>query len=247
MYKLSVLLITAVFCYGCNSTKINTMDASSALLTSQEQKDGWKLLFDGKTTNGWHGYGKQTVPKIWKAENGTLRLDAASRKNFTTDEGGDIVTDDEFDNFHLKLEWKISRKGNSGIMFYVHEDTAKYNRPYFTGPEMQVLDNDGHADAKIFKHKAGDLYDLIPSTKDATKPVGEWNQVEIISNNGKLDFYLNGEHNVSTTMWNDNWRNMIAASKFKAWPAFGTFKKGKIDLQDHGDDVWFRNIKIKRL
>ncbi|MEJ7823398.1 MAG: DUF1080 domain-containing protein, partial [Chitinophagaceae bacterium] len=201
MYKLSVLLITAVFCYGCNSTKINTMDASSDLLTREEQKDGWKLLFDGKTTNGWHGYGKQTVPKIWKAENGTLRLDAASRKNFTTDEGGDIVTDDEFDNFHLKLEWKISRKGNSGIMFYVHEDTAKYNRPYFTGPEMQVLDNDGHADAKIFKHKAGDLYDLIPSTKDATKPVGEWNQVEIISNNGKLDFYLNGEHNVSTTMW----------------------------------------------
>jgi len=247
MYKLSILLITAVFCYGCNSTKINTMDASSALLTSQEQKDGWKLLFDGKTTNGWHGYGKQTVPKIWKAENGTLRLDAASRKNFTTDEGGDIVTDDEFDNFHLKLEWKISRKGNSGIMFYVHEDTAKYNRPYFTGPEMQVLDNDGNADAKIFKHKAGDLYDLIPSTKDATKPVGEWNQVEIISNNGKLDFYLNGEHNVSTTMWDDNWRSMIAASKFKAWPAFGTFKKGKIDLQDHGDDVWFRNIKIKRL
>ena len=247
MYKLSILLITAVFCYGCNSTKINTMDASSALLTKQEQKDDWKLLFDGKTTNGWHGYGKQTVPKIWKAENGTLRLDAASRKNFTTNEGGDIVTDDEFDNFHLKLEWKISRKGNSGIMFYVHEDTAKYNRPYFTGPEMQVLDNDGHADAKIFKHKAGDLYDLIPSTKDATKPVGEWNQVEIISNNGKLDFYLNGEHNVSTTMWNDNWRNMIAASKFKAWPAFGTFKKGKIDLQDHGDDVWFRNIKIKRL
>jgi len=247
MYKLSLLLIAAVLCYGCSSTKMNTMDASSELLTRQEQKDGWKLLFDGKTTNGWHGYGKQTVPKIWKAENGTLRLDAASRKNFTTNEGGDIVTDEEFDNFHLKMEWKISPKGNSGIMFYVHEDTAKYNRPYFTGPEMQVLDNDGHADAKIFKHKAGDLYDLIPSTKDATKPVGEWNQVEIISNNGKLDFYLNGEHNVSTTMWDDNWRSMIAGSKFKAWPAFGTFKKGKIDLQDHGDDVWFRNIKIKRL
>lgn len=112
---------------------------------------------------------------------------------------------------------------------------------------MQVLDNIGHKDGKIHKHKAGDLYDLIPSTTDASKPVGEWNQVEIISNNGKLDFYLNSQHIVSTTMWDDNWRKMIAASKFNQWPDFGTFKKGRIDLQDHGDDVWFRNIKIKKL
>ncbi len=127
------------------------------------------------------------------------------------------------------------------------QDTLKYKNSYYTGPEMQVLDNTGHKDGKIYKHKAGDLYDLIPSTKNAVKPVGEWNQVQIISNKGKLDFYLNNEHIVNTTMWDDNWRKMIAASKFHQWPDFGTFKKGRIDLQDHGDEVWYRNIKIKRL
>lgn len=247
MSKIYFILVALIFLYGCNSTKINSMNSSSSMLSQREKNEGWQLLFDGQTTNGWHGYGRQTVPKAWKAENGILHLDAASKKNYTTNEGGDIVTDEEFDNFDLKLEWKISKNGNSGIMFYVKEDTLKYERPYFTGPEMQVLDNTGHADAKIYKHKAGDLYDLIPSTKDVTKPVGEWNQVEVIANNGKLDFYLNGEHTVNTTMWDDNWRKMIAASKFKAWPDFGTFKKGRIDLQDHGDEVWFRNIKIKRL
>jgi hypothetical protein len=132
-------------------------------------------------------------------------------------------------------------------MIFVNENAQKYGEPYFTGPEMQVLDNAGHPDGKIYKHHAGDLYDLIAAPKDASKPVGEWNQVEIIANNGKLDLYLNGEHTVSTIMWDDNWRKMVAGSKFKAWPDFGTFHKGHIDLQDHGDDVWFRDIKIRPL
>ena len=246
MYRLNIFLfITAIFC-GCKSTKITSMNAAQNTLSAKENNNGWQLLFDGQTTNGWHTYGKKTAGKIWKIEDGALHLDAASKKTFTT-EGGDIVTDEEFDNFDLQLDWKISKNGNSGIIFYVKEDTVKYKQSYQTGPEMQVLDNDGHPDGKIFKHKAGDLYDLIASSKDATKPVGEWNHVEIIANHGKLDFYLNGEHTVSTTMWDDNWRKMIADSKFKAWPDFGTYKKGRIDLQDHGDDVWFRNIKIRKL
>jgi hypothetical protein len=251
MYKIVAILIAPIFFYGCHSTKINTMNSSqataSSTLSQQEKEQGWKLLFDGQSLSGWHGYGRTDVPKAWKAEGGVLHLDAASKKSYSTNEGGDIVTNEDFDNFDLKLEWKISPKGNSGIIFYVKEDPAKYKESYMTGPEMQVLDNTGHADADIFKHKAGDLYDLIASSKQAEKPVGEWNQVEIVSNRGKLDFYFNGEHTVSTTMWDENWRNMIAKSKFVAWPDFGTFKSGKIDLQDHGDDVWFRNIKIKRL
>jgi hypothetical protein len=117
---------------------------------------------------------------------------------------------------------------------------------WVTGPEMQILDNNGHPDAKITKHRAGDLYDLI-TAKEVVKPVGEWNLAEIVSNNGKLEFYLNGQQTLSTTMWDDNWRNMIANSKFKTMSAFGTIKKGRIGLQDHGDDVWFRNIMIRRL
>ena len=117
--------------------------------------------------------------------------------------------------------------------------------------EMQVLDNGthtrrGHDDARLYSHRAGDLYDLIASA-EAAKPQGEWNHIEIKSVNGKLDFYMNGVHSLSTTLWNDNWKKMIAISKFKQWADFGTFRKGKISLQDHGEDVWFKNIRIKRL
>ena len=162
-------------------------------------------------------------------------------------DAGNIVTDEEFDNFHLKLEWKISPKGNSGILLFVHEDTLKFKEPYMTGPEMQVLDNEGHPDGKLFRHRAGDLYDLIMSSKEMAKPVGEWNLAEVISNNDKLELKLNGTTVVTTTMWDDNWTNMVAKSKFKEWPGFGTFKKGRICLQDHDNAVSFRNIMIKKL
>src|SRR5262249_2224717 len=119
--------------------------------------------------------------------------------------------------------------------------------PWQSGPEMQVVDNAGHPDGKIVKHRAGDLYDMISSSKETVKPYGEWNQVEIKALNGKLDLFLNGENIVSTTMWDDNWKKLIAESKFKDMAGFGTYTKGRIGLQDHGNQVWFRNIMIKRL
>jgi hypothetical protein len=225
---------------ACSSQNKSTMQSST---TNNAAGDGWISLFNGQALTGWHSYNKTGIGSAWKVENGTLRFDAAAKKAGA--EGGDIVTDEEFDNFHLKLEWKISPGGNSGVIFYSKED-PQYTYMWHTGPEMQILDNDAHSDAQIHKHRTGDLYDLIPS-KEAVKPVGEWNLAEIVANNGKLEFYLNGQQTLSTTMWDDNWRSMIAASKFKDMPAFGTIRKGRIGLQDHGDDVWFRNIVIKRL
>jgi len=203
---------------------------------------GFKPLFDGKTTKGWHSYGKQTAGAGWKVEEGVLHFDPQAAKN---GEGGDLVTNAAFENFHLKLDWKVAPKSNSGIIFYVNENPVKYQNTYSTGLEMQVLDNDGHPDGKITKHRSGDLYDLIQSKSEPVKPVGEWNTAEIISKNGKLTLILNGVVVVETILWDDNFKKLIAGSKFAGWPDFGTFKKGKIALQDHGDNVWYRNIMIK--
>lgn len=203
---------------------------------------GFKPLFDGKTTTGWHTYGKTTVGNGWKAEDGVLHFDPKAKNN----DGGDLVTDKEYSNFHLKIDWKVAPKANSGIIFFVKED-PKYRQTYLTGPEMQVLDDAGHPDGKIIKHNSGDLYDMVQSKSKAVKPVGEWNTAEIISKNGNLTLVLNGVKVVKTTMWDDNWKALIAGSKFKNWEGFGTFKSGKIALQDHGDEVWFRNILIKEL
>lgn len=219
----------------------------SSVLSKEEQDAGWVALFDGATTTGWHTYGKNTIGKAWRVDNGALHLDASSKKDWQTAEGGDIITDQEFENYHFKVDWKISPNGNSGIIFNIKEDPAKFQYPWYTGPEMQVLDNEGHADGKISKHRAGNLYDLIAVSKENVKPVGEWNTAEIVNNRGKLDFYLNGEHVVDTRTDDETWRNLIAGSKFKNMADFGKESRGRIGLQDHGDNVWFRNIKIKRL
>jgi hypothetical protein len=259
MIKLLTAFILVATWTACNnnsgSSSTGTVDTAKSTTTilpmdtlnPQEKSEGWQFLFDGQTTKGWHKYGNEPVGGAWKVIDGAIYLDTSSKVNGRIVGGGDIVTDEEFENFDLKLQWKIAKNGNSGIMFYVHEDTMKYKAPYETGPEMQVLDNDGHPDGKIIKHRAGDLYDLISCSKETVKPVGEWNDAEIKCLNSKLDLYLNGENVVSTTLWDDNWNKMIAGSKFKQWKGFGSFKKGKICLQDHQCGVWFRNIKIRKL
>lgn len=234
-----------------DTTKTDTMAAAPVkmknnMLTDEEKNAGWQLLFDGASKSNFHVFNKKSDGSAWQVTDGALHLDTTTRTNDKIVGGGDLVTNEEYESFDLKLEWKIDPGGNSGIMFYVQEGPA-FGETYHTGPEMQVLDNAAHSDAKIDKHRAGDLYDLIASSPETVKPAGEWNQVEVISNKGALEFHLNGVKVLSTTMWDDAWKKMIAASKFKQWRGFGAYQKGRIALQDHGNSVWYRNIKIKKL
>jgi hypothetical protein len=225
-------------------TGVFVLIISCCTAQSKKKAGEWVSLFDGKTTNGWHTYGKTSAGEAWIVSDGALHLDAGNKDG----KGGDLVSDASFgSNFHLKLEWKIAKNGNSGIMFFVQDDPAKYKYVWHTGPEMQVLDNDGHPDGKIKKHRAGNLYDLVEGKEGAVLPVEEWNIAEIVSYNGKLDFFLNGVNVVSTTYGDAEWRALIAGSKFKDKPNFGKIFSGHIALQDHGDKVWFRNIMIKKL
>ncbi len=232
-----IILTTAIFAMAFTSFSqaINS-------LTKQEKKDGYQLLFDGKTFSGWHAYGKPgKVGASWSVENGAFAFDVLKK------DGGDLVTDETFENYDFSVDWKISPNGNSGIIFNVTEDPVKYHSTYNTGPEMQVLDDAGHPDGKINKHNSGDLYDLIKSSQRTVKPVGEWNTARIVNNRGLLQLYLNGVKVVETRYDDQNWKDMIANSKFKTMPGFGVNMKGHIALQDHGNPVWYRNIKIRKL
>ena len=247
-----ILFALAIIIASCNNPQqasSSSADSTAVVAsdsTKAESNDGWITLFDGTSTKGWHSYGHTTAGDIWQVQDGALYADT-TKKVKGSHVNNDLLTDDEYENYHLKLEWKISPKGNSGIVFNVKEDTTLYKNTYNTGPEMQVLDNNGHPDAKIIKHRAGDLYDLITSSKETVKPVGEWNLAEIMVKDGKLDLFLNGTNVVSTTLWDDNWKKLVAGSKFKDMPGFGTFKKGRIALQEHNNAVWYRNIQIKKL
>jgi hypothetical protein len=224
---------------------LTTFGQKQNTLTAQEKKDGWKLLFDGTSTKGWRNFNSDKINPGWKVAEGVLYLDTVKVDGKRL-AAGDIVTVDEYENYELSIDWKIQACGNSGIIFNVKEGSA-YTASYQTGPEMQVLDNACHKDAKIIKHRAGDLYDLISVKTETVKPAGEWNQAKLIANKGHYTFWLNGVQTVEFTMGTPEWNEMIAGSKFKTMPDFGKFTKGRIDLQDHGDMVSFRNIKIKVL
>jgi hypothetical protein len=252
MKKAGALLVIFAIMVSCSQKMkpgaSNAIVSNSAMntLTKAEKKEGWQLLFDGTSKKGWHIYQGKSDGSAWTVSDGMLMLDPKEKKDWQTIGGGDIITDAAYENYHLSLEWKISPKGNSGIIFGI-QDLPKYEHSWHTGMEMQILDNDGHGDGKILKHRAGNLYDLIAASSEPVRPVGEWNKAEIKVNKGKLDLYLNGINIVSTQLWDNNWKALVAGSKFREMPDFATFHSGHIGLQDHGDLVWFRNIKIKKL
>lgn len=250
MYRL-VLIAAVSIASSCSSSKQASSATTSSdnktlnTLNSKEQAEGWKLLFDGQSKTGWHVFNNRTDGSAWKVADGTLYLDPKA-KGPKGEGGGDIISEEAFENFHLKLEWKLDSAGNSGVIIQAIED-PKYRYAWVTGPEIQIIDNNAHPDAKNKEHRAGDLYDLIAASPETVKPIGQWNQLEIIANKGTLEIVLNNTKVVSTTQWDENWTKLIADSKFKNAADFGKSKKGKISLQDHGDRVWFRNIMIKQL
>jgi hypothetical protein len=225
------------------ASPMSMLGFNNPVTSTLQTQDGWVSLFDGQSTKGWHTYLKNEAGAAWQAVNGELRFNP----NVENAQRGDLVTDKEYENFELKLEWKIAPGGNSGIIFGVHED-KKYGATYVTGLEMQVLDNISAADNKIPNHLAGTLYDL---TGDATvskpKALGEWNVAQIRKKDGRITLWLNGVQTADVTIGSNEWKKMLEASKFKDWESFAKYPKGKIALQDHGDEVAYRNIQIKEL
>ncbi len=209
----------------------------------------WVTLFDGKNFNGWHVYNKpgQPISAPWVIKDGAMYLEP---KTETAKGGGDVTTDKEYGNFELELEWKISEGGNSGIIYHVHED-PKFHASYNTGPEVQVLDNERHPDAKEGRdgnRTAGCLYDMLPpGNRTAANPVGEWNKFRMVVDKGRAQHYLNGKLMADYPTSGPEWDKLVAESKFKGWEGFGKYATGYISLQDHGNPVWYRNIRIREL
>lgn len=220
-------------------------------LTQQEKQDGWQLLFNGHDLNGWHSYLQNGTGKDWSVVDGAIRLTKTHQDpeaDFT-----DLVTDGEYKNFDLKLEWKARPCIDSGVMFYVHE-SPEYHETYDTGVEMQIADLACTVpDSRVLKERSGDIFDMISDQVEWVKPAGEWNQFEILADNGHLQLFQNGHKVVDTHLWDTHWKDLIAGAKFAQMPGFSKYHTGRIALQgtepkgDPGVKLCFRNIKIKKL
>ena len=246
MKQLFYLFIAVLFLglAACSGTGGNNT------LTAEEKKEGWILMFDGESTEGWREYDAEAFPeKGWSIEDGSLKCSNSGMGE--AGYGGDIMYDKQFTNFHFKVDWMIEEGGNSGIFFLAQELEGK--KIWYTAPEYQILDNmSNHIDNTLGKdgnRKAGSLYDLIPPDPQNFKGPMKWNTAEVISYEGTIAYKMNGENTIEFHLWTDEWKEMIAKSKFPEFnPDFANVAKtGYIGLQDHGHAVWFRNIKIKEL
>jgi len=198
----------------------------------------WVVLFDGTSLNAFRGYKKDAMPeKGWKITDGTLHRPAGEG-------GGDIVTREQYKDFEFRCEWKVAKGANSGIIYRATED---HNFAWETGYEMQILDNAGHQDGGKSKTSAGALYDLFAASEDVVKPVGEWNEARIVARGTRLQHWLNGVKIVDVDTQSDEYKKAWKASKWTGMPNFGTRLRGHIALQDHGDEVWFRDIRVRSL
>jgi hypothetical protein len=218
---------------GCARAPEPAMSDSSPVASASS--DGWRPLFDGRTLDGWHVYRQSGPPANWRVVDGTIERVA---------DGGDLVTDEQFANFELALDWKIAPGGNSGIIYRV-ADTGE--ETYETGPEMQILDDTRHPDGKSTLTSAGSDYGLYPAPRGVVKPVGEWNSIRLVVNGNHVEHWMNGVKVVEYELHSPEWNAKVAASKFKQWPGYGQSASGRIALQQHGSQVSFRNVRIRVL
>jgi hypothetical protein len=233
-----LLLLGGVLAAGCTTAGADPNPEAAAM--SEAQAGEWEPLFDGSDLSRWRGFRRPDLPASWSVQDGTLAFTPVSDRA----QRGDIVTRDQYGDFELELEWKISEGGNSGVMYRVGEE-EEY--PWRTGPEMQVLDDDRHPDGKIPSHRAGALYDLIVPPSGLTRPVGEWNQARVVVRGNRIQHWLNGHPTADIEIGGEDWNRRMAESKFREMPLFATRREGHIALQDHDDPVWYRNIRIRRL
>jgi hypothetical protein len=236
-----------VLCMAAMLIALPSMAQKPNILTGNEKKAGWVLLFNGKDFSGWRQVNGTAMPKNWKIEDGSMMVFTGEGKQPGSGSDGDIVYNKKFKNFELSVDWKAGKMANSGIFFNVREVPGQ--PIYYAAPEVQVLDNVEATDNKIDSHLAGSLYDMIAADPKTVHPAGQWNTIVIKVNNGKVTHTQNGVKVVEYTLWTPEWDKLVANSKFKTFPGFteGISKDGFIGLQDHGYQVWFRNIKIREL
>ena len=262
---LSVFAVLAVSCCRCKcrcnectcNHSCNQAQESTVSNTPSSSQDEI-IMFDGKTLNGWRGYNRQDVPQAWIVEDGAIRLKGSGRGEAGARNGGDIIYDQKFSNFEFSFEWKVAKGSNSGVFYLAQEVPGK--PIFFSSPEFQILDNENHPDARMGENgnrQSASLYDMIPASPQNAKPYGQWNTSKIIVYKGTVVHYQNGKNVLEYHLWTPEWKAMLDKCKFsedKRPDAYklllncgGENKEGYIGFQDHGDDVWFRNIKIKKL
>ncbi len=248
---MTLSLATLILC-GCPSTpsfEQNASDSNPNTLTEAEKSEGWKLLFDGSTADQWRGYNQSALPALgWVVKDGALVIEKTPRPK-PDGFGGDIITKEQFGNFELQLEFMVTDTANSGIFYFVIEESGV--PMYVNAPEYQILDNATYANmnpgSDMSKHRSGDNYDLQAAPEDYMKPKGEWNLAKIIHQDGHVEHWLNGNKCIEYQVGSEEWTTLVANSKFKDWKGYGKSSVGHIGLQDHQHEVRFRNIKIRQL
>ena len=234
---MTVLALAVGASSGCAPAEDGETPIQDAMnsVSDEERQAGWQLLFDGESLDHWRGYRRTDLPEAWQAVDGALTLVGT---------GGDIITREQFGRFELSLDWRVEEGGNSGILYLVTEEPEII---WHAAPEMQVLDDAGHVDGQSPLTSAGSAYALYPAPRGVVRPTGEWNSTRLLVDGTRVEHWMNGQQLLEYELGSEDFQGRVAESKFAVYPSFAMARRGHIGLQDHGDPVWYRNIKIREL